>query len=277
MRLDQYLARYYPERSRSQWQKYITSGLVRVNGVVVTIAKHMLGEDDEVSFVEQAPDIKTFAVPVIFEDENVLVLHKPAGMLSHAKGGIVNEQTIADIIKPHTTYAAETNRPGIVHRLDRDTSGVIVTVKNPKTASLLQKQFANRTIKKTYIAITSGIPKHNQASIDLPIERNPKLPSQFRVGPKGKQATTDYSVIAVHGDYACLKLEPKTGRTHQLRVHAQYLGTPILGDRVYGKEADRLYLHAYQIELTLPGGVRTTFTAPLPPEFHEKLGKRIEL
>jgi 23S rRNA pseudouridine1911/1915/1917 synthase len=277
MRLDQYLAEYYPEKSRSQWQKYIIAGLVTVNGEVANTAKHTLGEDDEVAFTESKAPLKTFDVPVIYEDNNVLVLYKPAGMLTHAKGGILDEQTIADIIKPHTSYAAETNRPGIVHRLDRDTSGVIITVKNPDTAKLLQKQFTNRTIKKTYVALTDGVPKHHKARIDLPIQRNPKLPSQFRVGARGKHAMTEYEVVIVSGHYACLKLFPHTGRTHQLRVHTQYINTPILGDKVYGKQSDRLYLHAYQIEVTLPGGKRTVFTAPLPQSFSEKIGQEIRL
>lgn len=267
MRLDQYLAEYYPEKSRSEWQKYIKMGLVLINGVVETKVKKMLGEDDQVTFSEVAKSIKTFEVPVIYDDENVRVFNKPVGMLTHAKGGILNEQTIADLIKNDTTYAHDTNRPGIVHRLDRDTSGVIITVKNPETATLLQKQFTNRSIKKTYYAITNGHPTHLEANIDLPVERDPKKPSQFRVGANGKSAYTSYETIKTSAHYALLRLTPKTGRTHQLRVHMAHLNVPILGDKVYGKKSERLYLHAESIEVTLPGGVRKIFQAALPAEF----------
>lgn len=267
MRLDQYLAEYYPERSRSQWQKYISAGHIYVNDIQVVSAKYRLGEDDEVSVKESTTEKKTFEVPIIYEDDNVLVLNKPIGMLTHAKGGIVAEETIADIIKPLTTYAADTNRPGIVHRLDRDTSGVIVTVKNPETAALLQKQFTNRTVKKTYLAVVMGSLKHSDARIDLPIERNPKLPSQFRVGASGKAAITDYKTLAEGQNKTAVALMPATGRTHQLRVHMAHLGSPIFGDRVYGKVADRLYLHAWQLEITIPKGQRKVFSAPIPEAF----------
>lgn len=267
MRLDQYLAEYYPEKSRSQWQKYINGGYVSVNEVVVTSSKHSLGEDDEVSYVEnQSPQI-TFEAPIIYEDDNVLVLNKPIGMLTHAKGGIVHEQTVADIIRPLTSYCQDTNRPGIVHRLDRATSGVIATVKNENTASLLQRQFTDRKTKKTYIAIVEGHPKHPEARLELPIERDPKKPSQFRVGPSGKSASTSYRVLAETDKYSLVELKPETGRTHQLRVHMQYIGCPILGDTVYGNKSNRMYLHAHKLEITIPEGQRKVFEAPIPSEF----------
>lgn len=267
MRLDQYLAEYYPEKSRSQWQKYISDGYVSVNGVVVTSSKYSLGEDDEVSYSENKSPQVTFDIPVIYEDDNVLVLNKPIGMLTHAKGGIVHEQTVADVIKPLTTYCQDTNRPGIVHRLDRATSGVIVTVKNESTASLLQRQFTDRKTKKTYMAIVEGHPKYPEARLELPIERDPKKPSQFRVGPSGKSATTSYRVLAETDKYSLVELKPETGRTHQLRVHMQYIGCPILGDTVYGDKADRMYLHAYKLEITIPEGKRKVFEASIPREF----------
>lgn len=267
MRLDQYLAEYFPEKSRSMWQKYIVQGLVLVNDTPITSTKYKLDEDDHVTIQETTKAVDTFIVPIVYEDDNVRVFNKPTGMLTHAKGGIVEEQTIADLIKNDTSYADTTNRPGIVHRLDRDTSGVIITVKNPETAKLLQKQFTNRTVKKTYSAIAVGHLAHKEAQIDLPIERDPKKPSQFRVGANGKPAQTTYEVIKESSHYSLVKLTPKTGRTHQLRVHLAHLNTPILGDRVYGKSDDRLYLHAESIEVTLPGGDRKVFNASLPESF----------
>lgn len=270
MRLDQYLAQYYPEKSRSAWQKHILAGVVTINGEIAMSAKQKLGEDDEVKILEAAPTPPKENLPVIYSDDNIIVINKPAGILSHAKGGIIEEQTVANFIKDKTTYGTETNRPGIVHRLDRDTSGVIVTVRNSETAKLLQRQFTDRKVKKSYIAIVKGSLKHTEANIDLPIERNPKIPSQFRVGASGKEAFTSYKVLDQHDDLYLVRLQPTTGRTHQLRVHMAYIGAPILGDKVYGRKTDRMFLHALSIEITIPPSKRVTFQAPLPTEF-EKL------
>lgn len=273
MRLDVYLATYYPEFSRSVWQKYITLGYVTVNGAVETTAKVQLGEDDEVAFdLPEKQDFSTDELPVLYEDENVLVVDKPAGILTHSKGALNDEFTVAEFMRPRTTFKNETNRPGIIHRLDRDTSGVILLAKNDETAAYLQKQFSQRTVKKTYIAVTDGIPKEPIAVIDAPIGRNPKAPSTFRVDPKGKSALTRYEIIAQDDRGALIRLNPKTGRTHQLRVHMAYIKTPIHGDKIYGKPAERLFLHAHSLEVTLPGGARTVFSSPVPLEFTDRFG-----
>lgn len=270
MRLDAYMAEYWPEHSRSVWQKYIQAGYVTVNGAVETSTKKLLGEDDAVAFdIPSAPDFAEQTLPVLYEDDNVIVINKPAGVLSHSKGALNDEFTVAEFFRQHTTYGLESNRPGIIHRLDRDTSGVMIGAKNPATASLLQRQFSDRKVKKTYIAKVAGHPKNPVALVDLPIGRHPSAPSTFRVDAKGKPAETSYEVIAENTSTSLVKLQPRTGRTHQLRVHMQYLGTPIVGDRVYGKEADRLYLHAYQLEITIPSGDRRVFTADVPPEFYQ--------
>lgn len=271
MRFDAYMGEYWPEYSRSVWQKYIQAGYVKVNGVVQTSNKKMLGEDDVVTFdIPSAPDFTEQTLPILYQDDNVIVINKPAGILTHSKGAMNDEFTVAEFFRPFTTYHSDTNRPGIIHRLDRDTSGVMMGARNPETAALLQRQFADRKVKKTYIAEVVGHPKNYEAVIDLPIGRNPSAPSTFRVDAKGKHAETAYEVIATSDKTSLVRLKPHTGRTHQLRVHMQYVGTPIVGDRVYGKEADRLYLHAYQLEITIPEGDRRVFTAELPDEFKEK-------
>ena len=136
---------------------------------------------------------------------------------------------------------------------------------------MLQKQFADRKTKKEYMAVVTGRPKQEEALIDLPIGRNPTAPSTFKVDAGGKSAQTTYKVIETGDNYSLIQLRPRTGRTHQLRVHMQYLGTPIVGDRVYGgAEADRLYLHAQSLEVTIPGGDRKIFTSPTSSEFNEK-------
>jgi 23S rRNA pseudouridine1911/1915/1917 synthase len=273
MRLDVYVAKNWPQHSRSTWQKLIETGHVRVNGELQTSVKFDVDESDQVD-VEQPErlDHSRETLPVIYEDDNVIVINKPVGVLTHSKGALNDEFTVAEYVRPKTTYQASSNRPGIIHRLDRATSGVILCVKNDETASYIAKQFSQRTAKKQYAAVTSGIPTERHAIIDLPIGRNPSAPSTFRVDSKGKSAETEYDIAAHSDARALLKLRPKTGRTHQLRVHLAYINTPILGDTVYGREtADRMYLHAESLEITLPGGKRAVFSAAVPPEFSKEI------
>jgi 23S rRNA pseudouridine1911/1915/1917 synthase len=269
-RLDHELVKRFPHYTRSTIQKYIKAGLVLVNGSVVTQSKHEISPLDTLSMTPPtATDHSEHDLPIIFMDDNVIVVNKPTGVLTHSKGVMNDEFTVADFFRRYTSFGRDTNRPGIVHRLDRDTSGVIIGARNEETALLLKKQFADRTTKKEYVAVVTGTPKQHEAIIDLPIGRNPSAPSTFRIDPSGKSAQTKYMVDESGNDLSLVTLLPRTGRTHQLRVHMQYIGTPILGDRVYGtkKKADRLYLHAHSLEITLPDGVRTTFTAPTPDSF----------
>jgi len=270
-RLDSELATRYPSNSRSTWQKYIKSGFVSVNGTVITSSKYDVADIDQIAInIPETTDHSADELPIIYIDDNVVVVNKPVGVLSHAKGVMNEEFTVADFFRRYSTYNADTNRPGIIHRLDRDTSGVMIGVRNAETAELLQKQFADRRTKKTYFAVLDGVPKLGKANIDLPIGRNPSAPSTFRVDSKGKSAVTRYEVIASDDKHSLVKLQPQTGRTHQLRVHMKYIGTPIRGDKVYGKASDRLYLHAHSLEITIPSGNRTTFTAPVPSEFTDQ-------
>jgi 23S rRNA pseudouridine1911/1915/1917 synthase len=267
-RLDILLAERFPEQSRSTWQKHIKAGHVSINGEVETSPRRDVTERDQISTsVPDATDFSHHELPIVYLDDNVIVVNKPVGVLTHSKGALNDEFTVADFFRRYTTVGLETNRPGIVHRLDRDTSGIIIGARNVETAHLLQKQFADRKTKKTYIAVIDGHLKEHSAKIDLPIGRNPSAPSTFRVDARGKQATTDYTTLSVNDNHSLIELRPATGRTHQLRVHMAYLGTPITGDRVYGKESDRLYLHAFRLEITIPKGDRRVFEAPIPAEF----------
>lgn len=269
-RLDVELTNRYPEMSRSTWQKHIKTGHVSINGNVVKSVKYGVTSTDSISLdIPEATDFSESKLPILYVDDNVIVINKPAGILSHSKGALNDEFTVAGFFKQYTTYSNGTNRPGIIHRLDRDTSGVMMGARNEETATMLQKQFADRKTKKTYIAIVVGAPKFNTANIDLPIIRNPAKPSTFKVDGSGKTAQTHYEVLEANEKYSLVLLKPRTGRTHQLRVHMDYINTPVLGDRVYGKgkAADRLYLHAYSLEITIPGGERKTFIAPVPDEF----------
>lgn len=272
MRLDVYMAQYWPEYSRSVWQKYIDAGYVKINGQVEISSKKTLGEDDEVTYdIPAAPDHSQQSLPVIYQDDNVVVVDKPIGVLTHSKGALNDEFTVAEFFRSLTSYHSDTNRPGIIHRLDRDTSGVLIGARNDETASLLGRQFSDRKVKKTYYAVVDGVPKQEEAIIDLPIARHPTAPSTFRVNASGKSAQTTYKVLKSDGERSLLELKPKTGRTHQLRVHMAHIGTPIHGDRVYGKQADRLYLHAASLEITIPKGDRKIFESPVPASF-EALG-----
>ena len=269
VRLDIYLSTKFDTTiSRSLWQKYIKAGYVSVNNKAVTTPKFEVDETDEIALNLPEKEQADVDLPILYEDDDVIVVNKPSGLLTHAKGGLSDEPTVAEIIRPKTSFATDTDRPGIVHRLDRDTSGLLIIAKNPESAAHLQRQFAERTAKKTYIAITDGKPKLNAAKIDLPIGRNPSAPSTFRIDPNGKPAQTTYHVLAENDAQSLVELKPTTGRTHQLRVHLAHLNAPILGDLVYGKSSDcRMMLHAQKLEITLPSGERRTFEAAVPDEF----------
>lgn len=283
-RLDLVLVEQHPEYNRSSLQNFIKSGFVKVNGKLAKKPNEQIEPD---AIIELAVPERTKVlpqIPVIYEDEHVLVLDKPAGLLSMAKGEYCPEPTLED-------YGL------LVHRLDRDTSGVVILAKDEATQSMLRRQFQDRKTHKTYLAIVSGVPKHAEALIDLPISRNLKHPTTFQVDQNGKPAQTYYRVLKSQNGKSLLELKPKTGRTHQLRVHLRHLGTPILGDPVYGEHrpnastrnesrphtaasskpahsdinsALRLMLHAHELEITIPGpegGVRKILTSPLPEEF----------
>ena len=270
-RLDLELASRYPKITRSTIQKYIKAGHVKVDGEVVTRPKQDVLETDDIAMLPpEYSDFSAQELPIIYIDDNVIVINKPTGVLTHSKGVLNDEFTVADFFRRYTTFGLETSRPGIVHRLDRDTSGIIIGARHDDAADMLKKQFADRKATKEYMAVTEGIPKTISAVVDLPIGRNPSAPSTFRVDPSGKIALTTYEVVDTNEqkDRALVKLWPKTGRTHQLRVHMQYLNAAILGDKIYGKKkADRLFLHAYSLEITIPASKRETFIAPLPKEF----------
>lgn len=267
-RLDIVLAETHPDISRSTWQKHIKAGYIKVNNTPATSPKQEVTASDMITVATpERADHSDKTFPIIYLDNNVIVINKPAGVLTHAKGAVSDEFTVADFFRRYTKVGLDTNRPGIIHRLDRDTSGLLAGVRTEAAAKLLARQFADRKVKKTYIAVLSGHLKQKEATIELPIDRNPSAPSTFRVDAKGKMAVTHYTVLAENDEESLVELRPVTGRTHQLRVHMAYLGAPIKGDRVYGKAGERLYLHAMRLEITIPAGDRRIFEAPLPEEF----------
>ncbi len=255
-RLDHIMMEIYKSYNRSSLQKFIESGFVKVDGEVVqkSNAKFPEGVKIELNVPEKLKnaDVKP---KIIYEDENVLVVDKPAGLLSEAKGEYCPERTLADF--------------GLIcHRLDRDTSGVMILAKSEEVQKFLKKQFQDRKVHKIYRAVVEGGLKLPEARIDLPMIRDKKRPTTFRVDANGKEAETFYKVMGSNGERSLVELKPTTGRTHQLRVHMKYLGHPIVGDPVYGDgNGKRLYLHACELEITLPGGKRTVFKSKMPESF----------
>lgn len=276
-RLDQYVVRHFPDLSRAFASKLIERGEVLVNGTVEHKAGYKLRPSDNVTITydpADTPPIPSISLEVLYEDDDCVVINKPEGLLTHSKGAFNPEATVATWLRDHISDGAlkVNDRAGIVHRLDRATSGVMICAKTADALSWLQKQFSQRRVKKTYSAVVTGTLKQPEALIDMPIERNPKKPQTFRVGSNGKTSQTTYRVVDADGTYSLLELKPTTGRTHQLRVHLDEIGHPIVGDPLYGGEAaDRLYLHAHSLELTLPNRNRQTFTVPIPEAFQEKL------
>jgi len=272
LRLDIYLAQTNQYFSRAYIANQIATGQIKVNDERVK-ASYKLKKGDKIysnlslskSTVDQNIDL-----PIIYQDEYCLIVNKPSGMLTHAKGNYSEETSIASFIKPYLDRTLASNRAGIVHRLDRGTSGVILTAKSDYAIKYFQNQFAKRLVHKKYLAIVKGIPDQTEALINMPLSRDPKTPSRFTVNTKGKPAETTFKLVNTHNNYSLLLLTPKTGRTHQLRVHLKTIGLPIVGDTFYGGEpAARLMLHAYSLSLIIPDKGRMEFTAPLDPKFND--------
>lgn len=277
-RLDQRVVAMLPLLSRSFASKLITDGKVTINGEVVTKGGTKLKPDDvvQVAYEAESFTIPSIELPVLYEDGDCVVINKPIGLLTHSKGAFNPEPSVAtwlhNRIEDKTLIEADAYQPnrraGIVHRLDRATSGVMIAAKTTKALAWLQRQFSQRRTIKTYVAVVQGHLKELEAVIDMPIERNPKAPATFRVGANGKPAKTSYKVLRETDHYSLVELHPETGRTHQLRVHMNKLGHPIVGDELYGgKAAHRMFLHARSLEIIIPSRERKLFEAPVPTEF----------
>ena len=286
-RLDRLLQDKLPKWiSRSMIQKAIKEGKVLVNGSVKKPSyKVKLGEKIEVETPKPKEiEVKPEAIPIriIYQDEHIAVVDKPPGMMAHplpskTSGTLVNALLHA---LPDLKGIGGKIRPGIVHRLDKDTSGVMVVAKNDRAHLKLSKQFKERKVEKTYIAIARGKIEEEEFVVDAPIARHPVLRIKMTVRADGRDAYTKFKVIRNFGKIATLLLAfPKTGRTHQIRVHLKHTGHPIMGDEVYGKAGpDRIYcvkrqmLHALKIVFFHPiSGKRMEFISPLPEDFKEAI------
>jgi len=224
------------------------------------------------------------SLPVIYEDDRMFAVDKPAGLSVHKINAQDPNETLADILVAERPYlegvGEDSLRPGIVHRLDKETSGAMVVAKDQEAFMALKQQFQDRTVKKEYLALVYGVPKNDSGSIDLPLG---KVGTRQTTQIKGKrelkvrEAHTDYEVEKRFTDYALLRVRPLTGRTHQIRVHLKAIGHPIVGDKLYasGKRLpeglERMFLHAQRLELTSPTGVRLSLEAPLPGALQKAL------
>ncbi len=284
-RLDAALARLAPEQSRQSWSDLIRNGSVIVNASPVK-SSHMLKDGDEVFMLateskakaSTEPDLLQQDIPVLYKDEEVIVINKPAGVVVHAAGESDTEPSVASHFADQIEQDG-TVRSGIVHRLDKDTSGVMVLARTLEAADYLRAQFKARKVQKSYIALVWGRPKDKQARIELPLARNRTSPTKMSVTPDGKTAITEYKIAHEYRDFSLLDVHILTGRMHQIRVHLAYLGHPVVGDAVYGgarplpagKVLRRQFLHASELGLMLPNGERASFSAPLPADLKEFL------
>ncbi len=254
---------------------------MRVNGTQPRKSGQLLEEGDrvEITFPPPEPlDLIPEDIPldILYEDSNVLVVNKPAGMVVHPAAGH-SAGTLVHAALAHVTDLqgiGGKKRPGIVHRLDKDTSGIILIAKNQASHIWLQRQFKSRDVEKIYLALVDGRPTTSEGRIIAPIYRDPSHRQRMAIAPegKGRYAETEYEILKKYKEYTLLRVHPLTGRTHQIRVHLSSIHIPIVGDKIYGLKNPSLpigrhFLHASEIAIRLPGEKeRTRFKAELPPE-----------
>lgn len=282
-RLDTFIARRCPELSRSNARRLIDEGLASVNGRLGKPSERVKA-GIQVTVTIPAPQAIQLApedipLTIIYQDGDIIVLDKPAGLTvhpapGHASGTLVNALLAAC---PDLRRIAGTLRPGIVHRLDKDTSGLMVVAKNDRAQRALQGQLKERDVRKTYIALVRDVPSPREGVIEAPIGRHPRNRKEMAVVAGGREAVTRYRVRETldGGRYALLEVEPVTGRTHQIRVHLAALGHPIVGDGTYGKRSEligRQALHASKLAFAMPAGGRMVeFESPLPRDMREAI------
>lgn len=295
-RLDQFLAYELPEHSRAYLQKLIDQNLVQVNGKVGKASlKLKMGDNILLNLPEPVPllvEPENIALDIVFEDKNMLVINKPAGMITHPGAG-VSSGTLVNAVMFHCgselSGISGTMRPGIVHRLDKDTSGLIMVAKNDLAHQSLAAQIAAKTARRAYLAILEGHIKIKEGVVDKPIGRNPKDRKSMAINQSGRRAVTRYKVLQDFAKYSLVECDLETGRTHQIRVHMAHFQAPVVGDLVYnnkttGNLAKRTKLglvgqalHAYKLAFTHPVTEELIELQSDPPEdfaaLLTKLGK----
>jgi 23S rRNA pseudouridine1911/1915/1917 synthase len=302
-RLDRFLGRTLAEHSRASLQKIITEGYVLLNGSPSIKSSQRLKKGDAVTVRIPPPEsseVEPEAIPlrIVFENADVLVIDKPAGMVVHPAAGHRRGTLVGAVLAhaPEVGTVGEIERPGIVHRLDKDTSGLILVAKNAAAQRFLQEAFARRLAEKTYLALVAGRPPTAEGRIETLIGRDPSHRKRMAVVPpsRGREAVTLFHTRERFANCTLLEVHPLTGRTHQIRVHLAYIGCPVVGDAVYrhasppsvpplpsGKWAEekvgRHMLHAWKLKITLPGeDAPREFEAPLPEDFQTLLDSLLD-
>jgi 23S rRNA pseudouridine1911/1915/1917 synthase len=285
-RLDVFLTACLPEFSRSRIQGLVRDGLVRVDGEPVTKTGRDLeaGQRVEIHIPAPVPSglvAEHIHLDIIFENDDLMVVNKPAGMVVHPSPGHDSGTLVHAVLGhvPGLEGIGGEERPGIVHRLDKETSGLIVIAKNEQTHRWLQDQFRNRTVEKIYLALVDGQPPTPAGRVEAPIGRNTTHRKLMSVVPleKGRAAVSEYGTLESFAEHTLLEVHPLTGRTHQIRVHMAFLGCPVSGDTIYGKKRSTLglgrhFLHAYRLKIVLPGEEKPrVFEAGLPEELQKAL------
>lgn len=280
-RIDKVLGHFLSDVSRSQLQKWIEDGHVTVNGQVVK-TKYKLKAGDVVKIIPEAPqtiDLEPEDIPldIVYEDDDVIVVNKPAGMVVHPAPGHPGHTLVNALLyhSPLSTINGEF-RPGIVHRIDKDTSGLLMVAKNDLAHRSLAAQLKAKTNQREYVALVHGVIKEDQGTIDAPLGRSKKDRKKQAVVMDGRHAVTHFEIVKRYRHYTLVKCRLETGRTHQIRVHMAYIGHPLAGDPLYGPRKTLAgpgqYLHAGLLGFKHPRtGQEMTFTAPLPDYFTKML------
>ena len=283
MRIDRHLVTALPEFSRSRIQQLIRSGFVRLNGAI-TRPHQIVRTGDQIELTNPPPEkieTRPEAIPleILFEDDDLIVINKPAGMTVHPGAGH-HEHTLVNALLHHCSTLSGIGgkeRPGIVHRLDKETSGCLVAAKNDIAHRELSKQFATRTVEKIYLALVAGKLRKQTGVIEEKIGRHPVQRKRMSVSsPRGREARTEYRVLRLNEQASLIECRLHSGRTHQIRVHLHHLGHPVLGDKIYGlrfaKNFPRQMLHAWKLGFRhTRTGERKNFEAPLPDDFEQAI------
>lgn len=280
-RLDRYLSEHYPDYSRTYLQKLISQGLVTINGQVAKAGQRLSpGEQIVVTVPPISPSPLTsepIPLDIIYQDEDLLVVNKPAGLVTHPAPGRPDHTLLNALLAylPGLPDTGDALRPGIVHRLDKDTSGVMVVARNATTHTELMNQFKARTVKKIYKVLVRGHLSPEEGTIEADIGRDPRNRQRMAVVSRGRTARTHYRVIDYPGDYSLLEVKLETGRTHQIRVHLAAIGYPVVGDATYGVKSEHLsrqFVHAASLGFRLPkSGEYREFNAGLPTDLEQAL------
>lgn len=285
-RLDVFLTACLPEFSRSRLQGFIKDGFVTLDGTLVTKSSRILeaGAMIEVRIPPPQPSKlvgERFPLDILFENEDLIVINKPAGMVVHPSPGHDSGTLVHAVLghAPDIEGIGGEERPGVVHRLDKETSGLILLAKNERAHRWLQDQFRLREVEKIYLALVDGAPPTPAGRVEAAIGRDPAHRKKMTVLPsgKGREAVSEYRTLVSFKAHTLLEVHPLTGRTHQIRLHAAFLGCPIVGDKVYGRKKptlaiERHFLHAQRLKIMLPNEKQPrTFEAPLPKELLEVL------